>query len=174
MTRARFTPDAEAVAVLGRCLLGLAIVGAAHLGAALVASASLVLCVWVDALTGHAFRRRFAKGQATEALETLGDAICFIWAPVEVMALATGPSWTLAIAAPVFVLAAAWRMARFTVEGLEAGRYVGLPVTYAGYAFPAAVLLAHLWPAASAAIFLILCLVLATLMVTRRLHIPEF
>lgn len=173
MTRARFVPDAESLAVLGRCLLGLAVVGAAHLDAPLAASACLVLCVWADALTGRAFRRRFAKSQATEALETLADALCFIWAPIEIMALTIGGSWSLVIAAPVFALAAVWRLARFTTEGMLDGYYVGLPVTYAGYAFPLAALITYLWPDLGSAVFVILCLLLAALMVSRRLQIPE-
>lgn len=83
-----------------------------------------------------------------------------------------GPVLHLAVG--VFVLAGAFRLARFAAEGLVNGGYRGLPVTYNGYLIPLTGILTAtvlpypgwVWPAALIA--------LAGLMVSTRFTVPEF
>lgn len=172
-TAPRFWPDAEGAWTIGRAVLGFAATAWAVAGNVFVCAGALVLCVWADALGGYLARRHGTKSASTVALESLADATCFVAAPVALTCrLASSPRIGLSIGLIVF-LAALWRLARFQVEGLEDGRYAGLPVTYNGYVFPAATLLVSLLPAWRDLLLAILGLTVSVLMIARRLRIPE-
>lgn len=137
-------------------------------------AAGLVACVWIDALAGWLGKRAaWAKSRFATALEMAADFVCFIWAPASWIA-GHGTTPPVRIALGVFVLAGAWRLARFQAEGLVRGGYRGLPVTYMGYLVPLAggVVAAGwiqpqwAWPAALA--------VFSWAMVSTRFVIPEF
>ncbi|MBL9218805.1 MAG: hypothetical protein JNG82_09975 [Opitutaceae bacterium] len=139
-----------------------------------VGAAGLVGCVWVDALAGWLARKRnWPRGAFAGPAEMLADFICFVWAPVTWVTARNG-GVLVWLAAGVFVLAGAFRLARFAVEGLVGGGYRGLPVTYNGYLVPLAGGLvttvlpypAWVWPG--------VFLGLAALMVSTRFTVPEF
>ena len=167
-----FRVDAEGNAVLLRLLLGFSAVAWTHVQAIFWAGATLVLCVWLDAVTGWIFRRMGEKSPSTSALEYSADLICFVVAPMEFIAgLAIHPG-VLALL-PVFLVAAAYRLARFQVEGMVDKSYRGLPVTYNGYWFPLAGLAIHFAPNWADFIIAGLLIVTSALMVSRHLLIPE-
>lgn len=137
-------------------------------------AAGLVGCVWVDALAGWLARKRgWPRGAFAGPAEMLADFICFVWAPVAWVTARTGGVFVW-VAAGIFVLAGAFRLARFAVEGLVGGGYRGLPVTYNGYLVPlagglVATVLPHpawVWPG--------VFLGLAALMASTRFTVPEF
>jgi len=160
--------------ILLRSLPGLAAIALSLEGRLWAAGAFLVLAVWTDVALGWlASQRKWAKGNSQKQIEGFTDFICFLWAPVQfTVALCPHPIlWALA---PVFILAGAFRLARFNVEGLVGGRYRGLPVTYNGYLFPLAALASHfLFPRAAPFFFGGLFLLLALLMASSILRIPE-
>lgn len=172
-TGGTFKADHEGFAVLCRCMLGLAAAGAAHSGLLLMACLLMIGSVWLDATTGWFFRRRGAKSQSTAALERYADVACFVAGPVELVLLDTDASMPVLAACIAFVLAAVYRLARFDVEGLTSGRYTGVPVTYNGYAFPAAALVSHMAPGWSGTIFVTIMLAMSALMISRRVTVPE-
>lgn len=177
-----FRMDTFAWLTLLRTAPGLASIAFALAARPLYAGIALVLAVWCDAALGFVARRRaWEKGTTHRELDTLVDSVCFVWAPV-LFTHACVPAQkspiamaALVLAASIFGLAACFRIWRFNVEGLVNGRYRGLPVTYNGYIFPVAGLVAHYVPALDAAILFDVVFVLtAALMVTTRLSVPEF
>ena len=160
--------------LVARSLVALGVVATTSVVLRWVGGAGLVLCVWLDALAGWQARRsQSPQSEFAGTLEMLADFLCFVWAPVSWLTAggASAPTWG---AAAVFVLAGAFRLARFQTEGLVRGGYRGLPVTYNGYAVPLVGLLvatvapwpAVLWPAG--------LLVLAAAMISPRFVVPEF
>lgn len=122
--------------ILLRSLLAWAIIAAAAISPHWWTAAGLVGCVWIDAFAGwHAKRTQVTRSRFAIACELLADFLCFVWAPV-MWITAHGAPWQTWLAAGVFVLAGAFRLARFQVEGFVRGGYRGLPVTYCGYAVP--------------------------------------
>jgi phosphatidylserine synthase len=173
MNTPEFRVDAEGNAVLLRLLLGFSAAACAHVNATAWACGALVLCVWLDAVTGSIFRRHGPKSPSTSALENGADLTCFVAAPMEfVVALARHQEILLLL--PLFLVAAAYRLARFQVEGLVNKSYRGLPVTYNGYTFPAAGLAIQFAPNWGDPILAGLLIVTSALMVSRHLLIPEF
>ena len=138
------------------------------------AGACLVLAVWADVALGWlASQRKWAKDNSQNQIEGFTDFICFLWAPVQ-FTVSLCPHSILWVPVPVFILAGVFRLARFNVEGLVDGRYRGLPVTYNGYLFPLAALASHfLFPRAVPFLFGGLFLILALLMASSTLRIPE-
>ena len=98
---------------------------------------------------------------------------CFVVTPVLLATSSTGTSPAVLAASIIFFLAAVYRLARFDVEGLQSGRYAGVPVTYNGYVFPAAALASYGLPGWSEGLFIIAMLAMSALMITRRVTIPE-
>jgi phosphatidylserine synthase len=172
MKPAAFRVDAEGNAVLLRLLLGLGSIVCSHVHATLGAGIILVLCVWLDGVTGWVFRKRGEKSPSTSALEYSADLVCFVAAPMEFIAgLAVHPG--VLVLLPVFLVAAVYRLARFQVEGLVNKSYQGLPVTYNGYWFSLAGLAIYFAPNYGDFIIAGLLIVTSALMVSRRLLIPE-
>ena len=131
-----FRMDRFAWCVLLRFLPGLSCIVLSNLHQSLASGLSLILAVWADAVLGWIARRHGWEKTFTHCqLEGFVDFICFIWAPVEFV-LAQNESRLPLYAIPLFILAGCFRLARFNVEGLVAGKYRGLPVTYNGYLFP--------------------------------------
>jgi len=130
--------------------------------------------VWADVALGWlSSQRKWAKGNSQKQIEGFTDFLCFLWAPVQ-FTVAFCPHPALWVLASVFILAGAFRLARFNVEGLVEGRYRGLPVTYNGYLFPLAALASHfLFPRGTPFLFGGLFLLLALLMASSILRIPE-
>ena len=169
----RFQIDPEGLAVLVRGLVGFAAVATAFSEALLAAAACLVGAVWVDAATGFLARRRGPKSPGTTALELPVDAACFVFAPIAFALAATEVTPLRLAALAVFFVAGVYRLARFSVEGLVSGRYTGLPVTYNGYLVPLLGTLGHYLPAWAGIIYPVGLLIIAALMATRRLAVPE-
>jgi len=169
-----FRPGIFGGLILLRSLPGLAAIALSLQGRLWAAGAFLVLAVWADVALGWlASRRKWEKGNSQKQIEGFVDFLCFLWAPVQ-FAVALCPHPALWALVPVFILAGAFRLARFNVEGLVGGRYRGLPVTYNGYLFPLAALASHyLSPRATPFIFGGLFLLLALLMASSVLRIPE-
>jgi CDP-diacylglycerol--serine O-phosphatidyltransferase len=169
-----FRPGILGWLILLRSLPGLAAVALSLQGRLWAAGAFLVLAVWADVALGWlASQRKWVKGNSQKQIEGFTDFLCFLWAPVQ-FTVALCPHPVLWALAPVFILAGAFRLARFNVEGLVGGRYRGLPVTYNGYLFPLAALASHyLFPRATPFLFGGLFLLLALLMATSTLRIPE-
>jgi phosphatidylserine synthase len=169
-----FRPGTIGWLILLRSLPGLATIALSLQGRLWAAGAFLVFAVWADVALGWlASKRKWAKGNSQKQIEGFTDFLCFLWAPVQ-FAFAVCPRPALWIFAPCFVLSGAFRLAWFNIEGLVDGRYRGLPVTYNGYLFPLAAMAAHyLLPKASLYLFGGLFLLLAVLMVSTRLRIPE-
>lgn len=159
--------------LLLRTGLALIVIGTAAGVNRWLGAAGLVGCVWIDAAAGwHARKRGGGPGAFAAAAELLADFICFTWAPVAWVTAREG-GLVLGVAAGIFVLAGAFRLARFAAEGLVNGGYRGLPVTYNGYLIPLTGILtatvlpypAWVWPAA--------LLALAGLMVSTHFTVPE-
>ncbi len=168
-----FRFDAEAWAVLFRVLLGFSAIAWMHAHQPFAAGITLVLCVWVDAITGWIFRKLGAKSATTSALENYADFVCFVAAPMGFVA-ALVVHQTVLILLPMFLVAAVYRMVRFQIQGLVGSSYRGLPVTYNGYWFPLAAIGAHFAPAWYDFFFAGTLIATSALMVSRRLLIPEF
>ena len=169
-----FRPGTLGWLILLRSLPGLAAIALSLQGRFWAAGAFLVLAVWADVALGWlASQRKWVKGNSQKQIEGFTDFLCFLWAPVQ-FTVALCPHPVLWALVPVFILAGAFRLARFNVEGLVGGRYCGLPVTYNGYLFPLAALASHyLFPRATPFLFGGLFLLLALLMATSTLRIPE-
>lgn len=167
-----FKPGAYGHMLLLRAVPGLAALGFCEAGRESAAGACLVLSVWSDVVLGWWTKRRvWEKGPSQIQIEGFVDFLCFVWAPARFAYVASNASW-LILPASVFILAGAYRLARFNVEGLVSGGYRGLPVTYNGYLFPAAALLAH-FARDGAWVFGIIFLAAAALMVSARFRVPE-
>lgn len=177
-TPPHFRIEAEGYWVLGRLLLGFTSTMLAQFeflitGFALWAGIAMVICVWLDAITGWYFRHRGPKSPNTSALEVYADVVCFVAAPMEFVVALAMSVWP-DVFLPLFLLAAVYRLARFQVQGLVKKGYVGLPVTYNGYLFPLAGLAIHFVPNGADAILIVLLLATSALMVSRRFIVPEF
>jgi phosphatidylserine synthase len=177
MTTPQFRIDAEGYWVLVRLFLGFAATMLAQFeflisGFVLGAAIAMVLCVWLDALTGWYFRRHGPKSQSTSTLEIFADTTCFVVAPIEFVVALAASVWPYFFL-PVFLLAAIYRLARFHVQGLVKGGYVGLPVTYNGYLFPLAGLAIHFVPKGTDIILIGLLVATSALMISTRFVVPE-
>lgn len=170
-----FRPGPYAWAAFGRLLLALGACGLLLHGWLLYGGSGVVVCVWWDALSGWLGRRRvWEKRDSDVQVEGFADFACFILAPALLVAMAPHSSLAGQALLPVFIVAGAWRLARFNVEGVSDKGYTGLPVTYCGYAVPAAVAIAQQWPVIpDAAWYAIVLGALSALMVTRRFSTPE-
>lgn len=150
--------------VITSCGLGagfLAIVLAGD-GALREATAVIAVAVVLDAIDGYVARRARACGAFGCQLDSLADLVAFGVAPAIVLheaALQSVPVLGTG-ACVIFVLAGAWRLARFAVVH-DGEHFVGLPIPPAGLIAAA---VAGLAPPVGAA--LMLCLVLAFLMVS--------
>jgi len=97
----------------------------------------IVLAGIVDAVDGPV-ARRLGSGRMTWGAEfdALADIVSFAVAPAVLVVAASPPSALPVVlpAAGIFVLAGAWRLARFlrTGPGVGRGRFAGMPVTGAG------------------------------------------
>ncbi len=161
--------------LLLRSLPAVAALAASHGGHKGWAWSFLVSSAWADWGVGRvAMRQGWRMPEELVPLEALVDFSAFVWTPL-LLAWAGGLGLESFPASLLFVLAGAWRLARFQIQGLVQGRYVGLPVTYNGYLFPAVALFLHaLWPKGRTPAFNLFFLVAAAAMVSRRLRIPEF
>ena len=173
-----FRLNSEGIVLLVRILLGFtsAMLVQARVSQSLLifwAGVVLVLCVWIDAITGWYFRRRGPKSPSTTELEIYADASCFVAAPIELAFVLARSSWPI-VCLPVFLVAAVYRLARFQVQGLIGKGYLGLPVTYNGYLFPLAGLAAHFLPNGTDAILVVLLIATSALMVSNRIVVPEY
>jgi phosphatidylserine synthase len=169
-----FRPGTLGWLILLRSFPGLAAIALSLEGRLWAAGAFLALAVWADvALSWLASQRKWAKENSQKQIEGFTDFLCFLWAPVQ-FTVALCPHPVLWALVPAFILAGVFRLARFNVEGLVGGRYRGLPVTYNGYLFPLAALASHyLFPRATPFLFGGLFLLLALLMGSNILRIPE-
>lgn len=139
-----------------------------------VAAISQVLCVTADwALGRYAAKRGWEKTSTVVALEGLVDFCAFVWAPVA-LTFAFAGRLTLVPFATLFVVAGIYRLTRFQAQGVMAGKYIGLPVTYNGYIFPIAALVAsRMTPQAASWLLAAVFVVIAWLMATDRFSVPE-
>lgn len=131
-----------------------------------LASALIVFAGVLDGVDGALARRRGGDHVFGAQLDSLTDLLCFCVVPAAVLARSVGagsPSLATVVAV-VFVLAGAWRLARFPLVK-EQACFVGLPTPAAGVS---AMLLA-LW--APPYVALVGALVLAGLMVS-SLRVP--
>jgi phosphatidylserine synthase len=161
------------IAALTRGAAGVAVFDLGIYRCFLAAGIGLVLCVWLDAGFGRwAENKRVKKNDADIQLEGFADFLCFVLAPAA-FSLRVAESVVVALAAAVFIVSGMWRIARFNVEGLKAGRYEGLPVTYNGYIFAALALISFHAHLPATVIFAPAMLILAAAMVSRKIRIPE-
>jgi len=159
--------------ILFRCGMGVLVLLLALQRHIPVAAVGLVFCVWADVLIAYVARRRlWEKSDSSLQLEGMADFICFVVAP-GLLAFMQVPAPSTCIALLIFILAGAYRIARFNVEGLIDGKYAGLPVTYNGYIFPLLSLIAAYTPYGMPAYFIAMMIVSAA-MATRYIRIPEF
>lgn len=129
-----------------------------RLGAALIAVA---IAVALDAVDGHVARRTGVSGPFGCQLDSLADFVAFGVAPAMMLHESGLDAMPLGLLATVgFVIAAAWRLARFAVVH-DSHRFVGLPTPPAGIIAAGA---ATIGLAADAA--LALCLALSVLMIS--------
>lgn len=97
-----------------------------------LASYMLLVTVAVEVLLSRLRTKLTPAGyQLKKELEGLTDLLSFGVAPALMAFLAT-PQWWMGVAASVFTLSAAYRLARFNCEGIIKGYYRGLPVNYPG------------------------------------------
>jgi len=131
-----------------------------------LASALVALAGALDGVDGALARRRGGDHVFGAQLDSLADLVCFCVVPAVVLARSAGaasPS-IATIVAVTFVLAGAWRLARFPLVK-EQACFVGLPTPAAGVS----AMLLVLWAPPSVA--LLGALVLAGLMVS-SLRVP--
>jgi phosphatidylserine synthase len=174
-----FIPGYYGFLILARAVPAVAALGLCQAASArdpmplIAAGICLPVCIWADILIAWAARRRgWVKGVSQIQLEGFVDFVCFIWAPAAWI-LAVSPETLLWAPAGAFVLAGCYRLARFNTEGLVAGRYRGLPVTYNGYLFPAAALARHFLAWDGSWFFGLLFLIVGALMAAGGFSIPE-
>lgn len=162
--------------ILSRSLPALVAILLAIQGGLLGSGICLVLAVWADVLVGLlAQRRRWDKARSEKEIEGFVDFICFVLAPA-VFVLVLAQSNLVRLLLIPFLFAGLLRIVRFNLEGVdETGRYPGLPVTYNGYWFPLLAAACHFSPSLNPVpAFAIALPVLAGLMISTRLRIPEF
>ncbi len=155
--------------VISSCGLGagfLAVLLAAD-GALRPAAIAVALAVTLDGLDGFVARRAHTCGTFGSQLDSLTDLVAFGVAPalmIHKLLLHWAPVLTTG-ACLIFVVAGAWRLARYAVvQDIE--YFVGLPIPPAGLVLAAAGALA-----VPAGVGVGLCLTLALLMVT-SIRIP--
>jgi CDP-diacylglycerol--serine O-phosphatidyltransferase len=142
----------------------------------LISCILLVSAVWLDVIVGVIAKKRdWTKTKDNIELEGFADFSCFCLTPM-ILTWAICNSWLATASASIFLLAGIYRIARFNIEGTDRnGRYVGLPVTYNGYIFPLAALGSYSLDSIDPLVcFSSICVLLAILMASRRLRIPEF
>lgn len=144
---------------LGAGFLAIVLAGEGELRGAMIAVA---LAGVLDAVDGCVARRARTSGTFGGQLDSLADLVAFGVAPALMLHESVLPSLpVLGIGAcAIFVVAGAWRLARFAVAH-ESEHFVGLPIPLAGLI--AAALAALAVPAVAA---LGLCVALALLMVS--------
>ncbi len=124
--------------VAWRSLPGLAAIAFVARHRPLEAGVALVVAAAADLLVALiAARRAWKETEGDVQLEGFVDFVCFVWAPAA-LGLAMAADWAMLAVVGLFVLAGAYRLARFNVEGTIGGGYRGLPVTYSGVVVPAA------------------------------------
>jgi CDP-diacylglycerol--serine O-phosphatidyltransferase len=108
-----------------------------------LATAAIVAAAMLDSLDGLVARRLRCSGRFGSNLDSLADLVAFAVAPAFLLQRGAPAALELLASAAglVFVLAAAWRLARFPlVEDRE--HFVGLPVPVAGLVIAMGALLA--------------------------------
>lgn len=159
---------------MARSTPGLAAIAAAAEGQPALAGVLLAGAVATDlAVDSVAERRGWLRGASEIQIEGFVDFVCFVWAPLAFVWSTGRPAW-LWLPGAIFVLAGAFRLARYNVEGMVSGGYRGLPVTYNAVLLPAAQLLVSpLGPRAGTAVVAMVLLATAALMATSRFVMPR-
>jgi phosphatidylserine synthase len=170
----RFSIDPEGVCVIMRSVAGLGAAILAFAGPAVASGALIIACVWADFGIGRLRKHSGISSPNALALEPFADLTDFVMAPMAFTIALAGLAPLILVGLAIFFVAANYRLARFAVEGLRDDRYVGLPVTYNGYIFPAAGIVGWLMPSLAGLIFFAVLLAVAGLMISRRLTVPEF
>jgi len=99
-------------------------------------SAVLIICAVIfDHLDGKIARIFNAESEIGSELDSLADLVSFGVAPA-VMFYSLFQNSSLLVALIVFVLAGAYRLARFNVSKKKVKGYVGMPITLNGLIFP--------------------------------------
>jgi len=166
-------------------LLGIASIVTTQLGGLELAAWMIVWCGLLDTMDGVAARILKATSSFGAEFDSMADLVAFGVAPAILVLNAgmqiagieydTGQFWVLGVAAGVFALAGAMRLARFNLPTAkpERGWFVGIPITAAGGGMLSSlvlVLLHHEPVAAVMPLHLylpVLLFVLAILMVSR-------
>jgi len=166
-------------------LLGIASIVTTQLGGLELAAWMIVWCGQLDTMDGVAARILKATSSFGAEFDSMADLVAFGVAPAILVLNAgmqiagieydTGQFWVLGVAAGVFALAGAMRLARFNLPTAkpERGWFVGIPITAAGGGMLSSlvlVLLHHEPVAAVMPLHLylpVLLFVLAILMVSR-------
>lgn len=131
-------------------------------GRLVAAAAAVVVAALLDSLDGFVARRSSTDGRFGSELDSLADLVAFGVAPALMVYEATlhALPGLGAGAALAFVLAGAWRLARFSIVH-DPDRFVGLPIPPAGLAVAAAAALA-LPAGAALAVVLVLALTMVS------------
>lgn len=166
-------------------LLGMASIATTQLGGLELAAWMIVWCGLLDTMDGVAARILKATSSFGAEFDSMADLVAFGVAPAILVMNAgmqiagieydTGQFWVLGVAAGIFALAGAMRLARFNLPTAkpERGWFAGIPITAAGGGMLSSlvlVLLHHEQVAAVMPLHLylpVLLFVLAILMVSR-------
>lgn len=139
-------------ASLGAGFLALVLAGDGRLHAA---AAAVGVAALLDAADGTVARRMSLSGRFGLHLDSLADLVAFGAAPALILHRAAADTGAVAATAAglVFVVAGAWRLARYQTAP-DAQRLEGLPIPLAGLALAGATLVLPAMPALLAAVAL--------------------
>lgn len=140
----------------------------------LYACSIILLAALLDVLDGKLARFLSAESKFGKQLDSFADFVSFGIAPLTIL-LTHGPirsgGWLIYAAFGIYVMAAAWRLARFNL-GDYAEYFVGLPITAAGFILTLVNLLLHftslLESQLTISLLVVVVVLLAVLMVSTK------
>lgn len=118
-----------------------------------LATVLVLLAALFDGVDGALARRAGGDRTFGAQLDSLADLLCFCVAPAFILYQALDAPVLGAVTSVVFVLAGAWRLARFPLVKQQ-GHFIGLPTPAAGGVLMLLILWTPVWMAVSSAMVL--------------------
>jgi len=157
---------------VGNLALGIIAILMAFHGEPLTASFLVILAMLADGLDGRIARALNVQSEFGKELDSLSDVISFGVAPAFVAFVTAFGEFGAAgwIAAVLFPVCGALRLARFNVKPATPGYFIGLPIPAAGGVLCT---LALFVPDLDPVVLLVACVLLSFLMIS-NIHYPNF
>lgn len=124
------------------------------------ASILLLVALLADGLDGYLARKLKTDSSFGVEIDSLADIVSFGVGPAVLMHTFHG-EWMVTIAALIFLLGGAFRLARYNVTKGEVEGYQGMPITVNGFIFPVLYLLNTNATTVSAAFIIVFVLMIS-------------